>query len=87
MSVNKFDLNNHNRLYEEWNATHGRNCLCTRFKDGEEMWKPSAPQQEESPDDKKPDREPEVRKLLGESMRIDEEEEMGGKKFKKISEP
>lgn len=86
MSVNNFDLKNHNRLYEEWHSPHGPNCLCKRFKDGEEMWKRSAPQQEEPPDDKKPDRDPEVRKLLGESMRKDEQEELGGKKFDQLFE-
>lgn len=87
MGIHTFDLRNHNRLYEEWHAEHGENCLCKRFKDGDAMWQPrAAADQQEPPDDKKEDRDPEVRKLLREEMRKDEEQELGGKKFKQLSE-
>lgn len=81
----KFDLAYHNRLYNEWHATHTSTCLCKRFKDGEDMWKPNDPLKQ-VPDDKLPDRDPQVRKLLGKAQRQDEEEEASGKKFDKLFE-
>ena len=37
----KFDLALHNSIYAEGNTLHTKqNCLCKRFKDGEEIWAP-----------------------------------------------
>lgn len=36
-----FNLKTHRELYVEWKLNHnGPNCLCRRFRDGEEMYKP-----------------------------------------------
>ena len=41
----RFDKKFHDAFYEENRLLHSETCLCKKFKDGEEMWKPEIPVQ------------------------------------------